>query len=253
MHRSGTGLLAEIVQSLGVFLGKNQSPNRESLFFQTLNKDSLDIVGSNWRHIDLLPQPSELTEYYDWLTCFMMRRLESGLISEHFGLKVLPALVGAGFPWGWKDPRSSILLVKWLQIFPKSKVIHIFRDGRDVALSLLNRDMRREKRKAYFTDEMKCERMFEYFSLWAKYIDRIAIGCKGHRWIHEVKYESLLKKPRHEIAQLIRFCGADPGVAQEKIASIVDPSRSHRHLQKKNRWMHDIEFDQSTLKIMKYV
>jgi hypothetical protein len=45
--------------------------------------------------------------------------------------------------WGWKDPRNIFLLPLWLDIFPDAKIIHVFRNGVDVAYSLAQREKSR--------------------------------------------------------------------------------------------------------------
>jgi hypothetical protein len=43
-------------------------------------------------------------------------------------------------PWGWKDPRNTLLLRPWLEVFPEAKVVHVVRNGVEVALSLARRE-----------------------------------------------------------------------------------------------------------------
>lgn len=254
MHRSGTGLLSEIVQRLGCFMGKNLSPNNESLYFQTLNKEALDIIGANWSNIKFLPECGDLTNYYEWLTRFMTSRLKKGFIRDHFGiLRACYFSVRKDLPWGWKDPRNSLLLPKWLQIFPNAKIIHIYRDGRDVALSLLRRDMKREKNKSYFSRQLQHDKLTAYFSLWEEYIQRITTAVRGYHRVHEIRYESLLRNPKKEISQIKKYCRTDSSANLHEIASMVDPSRSHRYRNKYNRWIHSIEFNKSVLKQLNYV
>jgi hypothetical protein len=49
-------------------------------------------------------------------------------------------------PWGWKDPRNTFLLPIWLEIFPNAKIIHIYRNGLDIAKSLAVREQSRINR-----------------------------------------------------------------------------------------------------------
>ena len=254
MHRSGTGLLSEIVQRLGCFMGRNLSPNKESLYFQTLNKETLDIAGANWCNINFLPESSDLKSHYEWLTRFMTTRLKKGLIKGHFGIcRACYFVLHKHLLWGWKDPRNSLLLPKWIQIFPDAKIIHIYRDGRDVALSLLKRDMKREKDKSYFNAHLKRERMAAYFSLWEEYIQRITAGVQGYRQIYEIRYESLLRNPLKEISLIKNFLGVDLNTNLQDIVSMVDPTRSHRHRQKANQWIYRMEFNQTVLNQLNYV
>jgi hypothetical protein len=46
-------------------------------------------------------------------------------------------------PWGWKDPRNTFLLPLWLTIFPEAKIVHIYRNGIDIAQSLSLREGKR--------------------------------------------------------------------------------------------------------------
>ena len=63
------------------------------------------------------------------------------------------------FPWGWKDPRNTFLLPLWRDIFPEAKVIHVIRNGVDVAASLLTREEKRIRSTApendIFTEHIK--------------------------------------------------------------------------------------------------
>lgn len=43
------------------------------------------------------------------------------------------------FPWGWKDPVNTFTLPFWLDLFPEARVVHIFRNGVDIAQSLYTR------------------------------------------------------------------------------------------------------------------
>src|SRR3989338_687794 len=157
MHRSGTGLLSRILERCGVFMGRKQTGNRESVFFQGLNKDGLDMLGCNWRCLEFLPSHDEMQNHYEWLKDFMLKQLENGLVNRHFGWHILKVLYQKPFHWGWKDPRNSLLLPVWKKIFPQAKIIHISRNGGDVALSLLSREIKREKNPRFFDLKKKKE------------------------------------------------------------------------------------------------
>ena len=48
---------------------------------------------------------------------------------------------GQPINWGWKDPRTTITFPIWLQVFPKAKILHILRNGVDVAISIYRRSL----------------------------------------------------------------------------------------------------------------
>ncbi len=41
--------------------------------------------------------------------------------------------------WGWKDPRTSLTLPYWLEVFPSAQLLHVTRDVEGVAKSLMSR------------------------------------------------------------------------------------------------------------------
>jgi hypothetical protein len=252
MHRSGTGILSTVLQKSGVFMGRHLTRNNESIFFQSLNRDALDIMGCNWRSVAFFPANRDLENYYAWLTRYMRQRLKSDVVDDHFGLSAWRWIFYQPILWGWKDPRNSILLPKWLQIFPKAKIIHIFRDGRDVALSLLGRDINREKDASFFDDRVKRDRYISYFNLWECYLDRIQSAVKQNSLLHTVKFENLLSEPHQEIEKLHRFLGIPQLSNNDRISSLIDRTRKNRYLQDEFRRLNEVELNKSLLNRLGY-
>ena len=48
MHRSGTKLLSELLETNNVFMGKYKESNNESKFFLRINRWLLTTIGSSW-------------------------------------------------------------------------------------------------------------------------------------------------------------------------------------------------------------
>ncbi|HEX9784856.1 MAG TPA: sulfotransferase [Opitutaceae bacterium] len=145
MHRSGTSLVTRLLEELGVFFGWIQDENAEATFFLKRNEAILRACGGSWEHpdaVDSLLASSAMRKR-------VVRQLRSDLGSLGFisflGPKryvetlrhreALPA-------WGWKDPRNSLLLPLWLELFPAARIIHVVRNGVDVAISLCNQARR---------------------------------------------------------------------------------------------------------------
>ena len=59
-----------------------------------------------------------------------MRRDLDGVLAHH-----LAPLAGAARPWGWKEPRCIYLLPFFHERFPALRLLHVLRDGRDIAYS----------------------------------------------------------------------------------------------------------------------
>jgi hypothetical protein len=98
--------------------------------------------------------------------------------------------------WGDKTPSFFRMIDELSQIFPAAKFIHVVRDGRDVFLSLRNRDPRRNN-IALAALEWKYKVLKARDSLSRLHSDRKI----------EVKYEEILAQPEDEIGELCKFVG----------------------------------------------
>ncbi len=98
--------------------------------------------------------------------------------------------------WGNKTPKYVLHIPLLNTLFPNAKIIHIIRDPRDVAASIL---------KAGWTSTIKEAALY-----WNK---RVNAGLKGRSLgdniYYELKYESLLKKPKVEIKNICDWLEID--------------------------------------------
>ena len=106
---SGTRLISEIAQKLGVFLGNN-----------------LNVAGDSVEWVDLI------YEYAIKKTIATTRGQPcredfSGIVLD----KVQDILEGGEYnlegPWGWKLPETMLVVPEMMRIFPKSKLVHLVR------------------------------------------------------------------------------------------------------------------------------
>ncbi len=148
MHRSGTTMIAKMLREMGLFIGWDLEPNYESKFFLTINQAILNAYSGNWDN----PDPVENLLNHSDLRAVITQNLINDLNSFRAFYFLGPrrymknrSIQALNFRWGWKDPRNTFLLPIWLDIFPEAKIIHIYRNGIDVAGSLMNREHRRIK------------------------------------------------------------------------------------------------------------
>jgi hypothetical protein len=148
-------------------------------------------------------------------------------------------------PWGWKDPRNSITLPFWLDIFPGARVIHVRRHGVDVAASLVkrhNHSLERglskfaRRRRLYliqpkrggFAESYRCATLDGALGLWQEYMESCegAMAQLGPRAM-DVRYEELLERPAEVLSRVAEFAGVatDPGNI-ERVTSEFKPVRS---------------------------
>jgi len=102
-----------------------------------------------------------------------------------------------GVRWGEKTPKHSYLVERIGAIFPESQFIHLIRDGRDVASSMLAR--------GWFGANPR--RVAEH---WRSCVSGASkASAFGPRRYLEVRFESLVEHPEAGIRNICGFLGAD--------------------------------------------
>ena len=225
MHRSGTRLIAQILERLGIFMGSDQQADAESIGFMLANEGLLHQCGAFWSepmsaHF-LLAEPSNVSA--------MAQALQGTLddvFSQYVGQaqwhEALTDSAQAGF--GWKDPRNTFTLPVWQAIFPSARVIHVIRHGVDVAASLARRHSEamckssatdwpsaltviRESALGVLSSRRGWS-IAEAFTMWEQYTEkaRLETAALGDRTI-EVRFEDVLSSPLAAVERIANFCG----------------------------------------------
>jgi hypothetical protein len=129
MHRSGTSCVAELLASAGLFLGdelleadrRNPRGYFEDCGFVDFQKNLLSAHGlaDDGFVGDVCIEPSDT---------FRAQAIE-----------LVEAKRSLLRPWGWKDPRSVLLLKFWAELVPDARYLFVFRPPWDVVDSLFRR------------------------------------------------------------------------------------------------------------------
>jgi hypothetical protein len=142
MHRSGTSCLAGCLEELGLQLGNvitssphNQKGNRENPDIWPIHDAILSQAGATWD-----APPTGVVQWASEHVTAMRLFLDS--------YRHLPE------PWGFKDPRSTLLLDGWFSVVPRLRLVASIRHPVAVAKSLASRNGFDEERS---------------FSLWERY------------------------------------------------------------------------------------
>ena len=220
MHRSGTSLVARLLQLCGLYLGPEKdllpaSPDNlegywENTKFVDLNDDVLRELGGAW---DLPPVPPA-----GWFLepRFTPLRVRAELLLEEFSDRE---------PWGWKDPRNCLTLPFWKSLdgfqipffygFGASlKVVLCLRNPVEVFGSL--RDRKRTPNTAGL-------------ELWLIYNRELLAATLANERI-VTHYESYFENPRAELRRLFNFL--EMKVADEVVERAVHAvSEKLRHQQ----------------------
>ncbi len=244
MHRSGTTLLANVFEDLGIFMGKKKEQNSEPIFFLRINNWLLRQANAFWDNpynYTFLDEKEreilvEITKKY----LKSLRRL------EYFGYeKGLKSFFDLDFFWGWKDPRNSFTLDVWYKIFPNAKLVHIYRNPVDVANSLRTREIKRRKRfklnwkkevdilyrnkNLGYGNSVRVLNLAEGVKLWKEYTERIFyLEQKYHLNILHIKYEDFLERPLEILNKILPELDID--IEDSKLKEIIkniNPDRKY--------------------------
>jgi hypothetical protein len=133
MHRSGTSLLASLVRAAGVHLGADLIPPDEHNprgYFEDAGFVQLEremIAGA------CTPGQSG---WADWGWTEDESLDERAFDRYRARATALVELRAGAAPWGWKDPRASLLLDFWLDVVPGARFLLVYRRQQDVAASI---------------------------------------------------------------------------------------------------------------------
>ncbi|WP_022846902.1 sulfotransferase [Desulfurobacterium sp. TC5-1] len=249
MHRSGTSLLSRVLQKCGIFMGASRDPNNEPFFFLELNDWLLAQANATWdnpynfRFID--------DTFKEILVKAVKVNISSFKILKFLGVRRFlkyRKLDNLPFLWGWKDPRNSITLNIWSEIFPQAKIIHIYRNPVDVAESLRRRVLKNKNNfrwnykqtikaifaigKLNFVDSVRLQFLEEGVKLWEEYLKSIYdFEKRSGKGILHLKYEEFLENPIPTIESVLNWLNVSiDGDRIKKATSLVNASRSYAFL-----------------------
>lgn len=186
MHRSGTSMVAAMLQRCGLYLGQenqllgansgNPDGHFEHTGFFEINEALLRHFGGSW---DLPPAPQSGWEQEDSLKPL---RLDAKALVDTFA---------GQSPWGWKEPRTTLFIPFWRSIIPQIRFVICVRSPLEVAKSLAKRN------------KIPIE---QGVVLWHRYM-RAAIQDTEFCPRYFAHYEDYIAEPEIQVERLIDFCG----------------------------------------------
>jgi GT2 family glycosyltransferase/glycosyltransferase involved in cell wall biosynthesis/Tfp pilus assembly protein PilF len=198
MHRSGTSMVARLLNMCGLYLGEKKAlmpPNRENpegfwehMSFVGLNDEILPKLEAGWDFPPKLSVNWHLSPNFDF--CRKKAAAITQSLEQHA-------------PWGWKDPRNCLTIDFWKSLIPDLKVIICIRNPQEVVKSLHKRGV---SSNAFG------------FNLWLKYNQTILGSVDPKRCI-VTHYESYFDDPIGELKRLLNFIGLSASEEQLRTAS----------------------------------
>ena len=240
MHRSGTTLVARMLQTLGVFMGHHLDDNHEALAFLDLNDRVLHRAHAAWDRPggveDLLELPVVAEALVDALREATRTPAFARAYRGHAGASLQPPGFAA---WGFKDPRTSVTWPLWLRVFQDARMIHVRRHGVDVAASLARRSAElldpgkaarfaRRDGMARFVS-VRCASLPRASELWreTEALYRRLRARHPAPPVLEILYEELVANPSAALDAMARHLALTPTPAQHAAAaSLAESGRS---------------------------
>jgi len=219
MHRSGTSLIAEIITNNGVFLGNDLNIHFESKSFLEINDKLLNLAHSYWdtpiHFKNILDDKEAINNLLEWLK----KQVNSRLFKSNFWGRKKFFKNSDQIRWGWKEPRTTIAFPLWLKLYPYAQIIFIYRNGVDVANSLVQRELKRKGKIFNKLYSARCQDISRAFQLWKEYnqtfLDYKNIIYKKN--VLMLSYEDFLQEPVSNLRAFSKFLNIDI----ENVNSIV--------------------------------
>jgi hypothetical protein len=207
MHRSGTSMIARMLNICGLYLGKetdliqgtNDNPEGywEHAKLSEINNQILNRLGGGW---DIVPQIEP-----GWASQNILDDLKINALQEI-------QMLSEKQPWGWKDPRNSITFEFWEELIPDLKYIICVRDPYEVYRSLVKRGYASPR--------------FAY-GLWLEYYKHLLAHFSPNQYI-VTHYDTFFHDPANELRRITAFVNI--GTTEQQIQTASNTvSRSLKH------------------------
>jgi sulfotransferase family protein len=191
---SGTRVVARIAKNAEYYLGTNVNPAEDALEFGRFYDVWIDrFLDRGLFRAPLVSPPPQLEDEF------------RTVLSRHLaGFSMAQPDMG----WGWKTPRSIYLLPFFHAEFPDLKFIHVLRDGRDMALSQNQNQLRKHGRRVLtWRQRWFASRAVRSILLWDRVNTQAAEYGETylrHRYLR-VRFEDLCFNPVETTAAILRF------------------------------------------------
>ena len=193
---SGTRVFARIVRHAAMFVGTHLNVSDDSLFFGDYSDRWIDSL------MNAAGSPS------NHLHTAMVRDLAT-TVGQHLSPLLAEPRDARWRAWGWKEPRSLFLLPFLHGQFPELKFVHVIRDGRDMAYSTNQNQLRKHGHTLLTPEESTWAPPLRSMALWTRLNIQRADYGETHlrdRYLR-LRFEDLCRAPHPTIARMLHFLG----------------------------------------------
>jgi hypothetical protein len=215
MHRSGTSLTARLLQDAGIFMGDHLTVNEEPPTFQQINRRIFSNAGAGWSNVAPVIKSMGSHQFIERQLAGISEQLfAQGTIIQFLGSERWQELLQTKTPiWGWKDPYTTITFPIWLEIFPQARIVHIIRNGIDVAISMHRRTVKVKRQwwkwwwyqlKGYGSSTLNFNHCFRLWEAYVSFVLEQKVRFLPGQYF-EMHYEDLLAEPEDQLQRLFDF------------------------------------------------
>ena len=237
MHRSGTSMLTRFLNNYHIFMGEKVDQNGEAISFLKINEKIMHMCDSTWFNVKKLDKQLYIRQ--DEFVELYLALIESKKHQKSFfGNNDIDKMEN-DYSWGWKDPRNTLMIDIIKKIFPRAKIIHIYRNPIDVANSLKVREkkftsagklkwyynvLKNYLRKGIYVERSpELENLNCGIKLWFEYVDK-AFKYDGD--IMHIRYENFLDSSDKIFEKICEFLNLE--IDQAKIDDICNSINKDR-------------------------
>lgn len=201
---SGTRVVARILREAGLFTGEALNESEDAW--------KLGDYSDRWINVYLLAGD-------------VLPALEQGMADdlEDVLRDHCAPIVGTARPWGWKEPRSIYLLPFLHRHLPSLRFLHVVRDGRDMALSANQNQLRKHAPASGI--EPGAPEPLRSIALWAKVngeAARFGREVLGDRYLR-IRFEDVCAAPAETASTILDWAKLD-GDTSAAVAAVEAPA-----------------------------
>lgn len=210
---SGTRVVQSIIEKAGVFMGTNLNISKDAMDFEPFLDEFINVTLTHTRALNYDPArdlPPTLA-------------LAAGNKLRNIAIYFRRDIPYPGSSWGWKNPRSIYILPIIHSIFPGLRFVHVIRDGRDMAFSQ-NQNQLRKHFSSLFGRPID-DTAVDSIRLWAKANTDVAEWATGNlkaRYIR-IRFEDLCERSATEIGALLSKLAIKCDDVQDLASSVLAP------------------------------
>lgn len=199
-------MVAEALNSAGVYAGAICDHNREALYAVDLNERMLEAAEGKWWQ----PPTNEALEQA--LANFQPELDSTHLYAAHLKVKsgkTWRQKIHYSGPWLIKDPRFCLTLPWWLERFPNAKVIWVLRDEQAVVSSLLRRQEKSDEAQSELDAAKALELHYSYNAQASATLKAMGVDYRAVRYEDLVSSDEAMQ--RKSWFSLYQFASVKPG------------------------------------------